>query len=118
MVILDSLSSMATTIAVIAFGVLLVILIAINILFVILPKLQEYNARRSAEKAIKAADSQQSAEGADDDISAVISLALHLSMDDAGERDGSVITIKRVSRNYSPWNSKIYGLNNFYYGKN
>jgi len=108
---------MATTIAVIAFGVLLVILIAINILFVILPKLHEYNARRSAEKATKAVESSPSA-SSDDEVYAAISLALHLALDDAGERDGSVITIKRVSRNYSPWNSKIYGLNNFYYGKN
>lgn len=43
---------------------------------------------------------------------AAISMALHLFMDDVHDKESNVITIKRIERRYSPWNSKIYGLTN------
>jgi len=43
---------------------------------------------------------------------AAISMALHLFMNDIHDEESNVITIKRIERRYSPWNSKIYGLNN------
>lgn len=44
--------------------------------------------------------------------SAAIATALHLYFDDPHDEESGVITIKTVERRYSPWNSKIYGLNN------
>jgi sodium pump decarboxylase gamma subunit len=44
--------------------------------------------------------------------SAAIATALHLYFDDPHDKESGVITIKTVERRYSPWNSKIYGLNN------
>jgi len=46
----------------------------------------------------------------DDDLAAVIGLALSLSQEVHDEESG-LVTIKRVERRYSPWSSKIYGLN-------
>ncbi|MEA4974226.1 MAG: OadG family protein [Paludibacter sp.] len=43
---------------------------------------------------------------------AAISMALHLFMNDVHDEESNVITIKRIERRYSPWNSKIYGLTN------
>lgn len=42
---------------------------------------------------------------------AAISMALHLFFNEHDE-ESNIITIKRIERRYSPWNSKIYGLNN------
>jgi len=39
-------------------------------------------------------------------------MALHLFMNEMHDEESNVITIKRIERRYSPWNSKIYGLNN------
>lgn len=44
---------------------------------------------------------------------AAISMALHLYFDDVHDNESNVIKIKRVERRYSPWSSKIHGLNNF-----
>ncbi len=44
--------------------------------------------------------------------SAAIAMALHLYYDEAHDKESEIITIKTVMRRYSPWNSKIYGLNN------
>lgn len=43
--------------------------------------------------------------------SAVIAAAVYLFLNEIHDEENRVVTIKRVSRNYSPWNSKIYGVN-------
>ena len=44
--------------------------------------------------------------------SAAIAAALHMYFDEVHDEESLVVTIKTVERRYSPWNSKIYGLNN------
>jgi len=43
---------------------------------------------------------------------AAIALALHLYTEEAHDRESGVLTIKRISRVYSPWSSKIYAVRN------
>ena len=43
--------------------------------------------------------------------SAAIATALHLYMDDTHDKESYILKINKVARRYSPWNSKIYGLN-------
>lgn len=47
---------------------------------------------------------------ANDNIIAAIGLALSLSME-VHDNEPDEITITRIQRRYSPWSSKIYGLN-------
>ncbi|HLP06364.1 MAG TPA: OadG family protein [Paludibacter sp.] len=44
--------------------------------------------------------------------SAAIAMALYLYYSDEHDEESAIITIKKVERRYSPWSSKIYGLNN------
>ena len=46
------------------------------------------------------------------EISAAIATALHLYFKEQHDEESGIITIKRVARTYSPWSSKIYGVNN------
>ncbi|HEX2970410.1 MAG TPA: OadG family protein [Bacteroidales bacterium] len=46
-------------------------------------------------------------------VSAAISVAIYLYLDDIHDKETRVMTIRKVSRTYSPWSSKIYGLNIF-----
>lgn len=43
---------------------------------------------------------------------AAMAMALHLFLSDEHDEESNIITIKRIERRYSPWNSKIYGLTN------
>jgi len=43
--------------------------------------------------------------------SAAIATALFMFMDDAHDKESYLLKIRKVTRTYSPWNSKIYGLN-------
>lgn len=46
------------------------------------------------------------------DYSAAIAMAIHLYYAEVHDEESNVVTIKTVERRYSPWSSKIYGLNN------
>ncbi|MGL5318775.1 MAG: OadG family protein, partial [Bacteroidales bacterium] len=44
------------------------------------------------------------------EVFAAIAMALHEFNNEAHDLENTVLTINRVTRNYSPWSSKIYGL--------
>lgn len=41
---------------------------------------------------------------------AAIAMALHLYLSDQHDEESNIITIKKISRRYSPWSSKLYGM--------
>jgi hypothetical protein len=45
------------------------------------------------------------------EVNAAIAMALYLYRSELHDNEETVLTIKKVARNYSPWSSKIYGLN-------
>jgi Na+-transporting methylmalonyl-CoA/oxaloacetate decarboxylase gamma subunit len=47
------------------------------------------------------------------DENAAICTALYLYFSELHDEEKYVMTVKKVSRNYSPWSSKIYGVMNF-----
>jgi glutaconyl-CoA/methylmalonyl-CoA decarboxylase subunit delta len=46
------------------------------------------------------------------EVSAAIAAAIHLYRSEMHDYENTVLTISKVSRTYSPWSSKIYGLRN------
>jgi glutaconyl-CoA/methylmalonyl-CoA decarboxylase subunit delta len=44
-------------------------------------------------------------------VSAALSAAIYLYLDEIHDKESRVMTIRKVSKTYSPWSSKIYGLN-------
>ncbi len=46
------------------------------------------------------------------ETTAAIAMALHLYLDDIHDKESGVLTIKRISKTYSPWSSKIYAVRN------
>ena len=46
------------------------------------------------------------------EATAAIAMALHLYLDEIHDKESGVLTIKRISENYSPWSSKIYAVRN------
>ena len=46
------------------------------------------------------------------EVNAAIATALFLYFDEIHDVESNVITIRKVSRSYSPWNSKIYNMRN------
>ena len=44
------------------------------------------------------------------ETAAAISMALYLNFDEVHDVENTIITIKKIQRTYSPWNSKFHGL--------
>jgi len=60
--------------------------------------------------AQKASQSSSQKSPSDEEVGAAISMALYLYTNQLHDQENPVITMIRVSRTYSPWSSKIYGL--------
>lgn len=48
------------------------------------------------------------------EVNAAISTALYLYFTEMHDEESNIVTIKKVSRAYSPWSSKIYTVHNLY----
>ena len=46
------------------------------------------------------------------EISAVIGAAVHMYTSEQHDHESAILTIKQVKKSYSPWSSKIYGIQN------
>ncbi len=102
------------------FGILVVFtaLALLVLAFSAFGKISRYNFKRKKDKAVQAdpfaAKIKSDNEDAEltSDETAAIATALHLFFSEAHDEESNVITIKRIERRYSPWNSKIYGITN------
>ena len=101
---------------VVTVGGFCIVITALVILFLIFTgfsKLVNHDFKKAKkEKKANVAPSTSTAAGwkVDEDLAVVIGLALALAKDVHDEESG-LVTIQRVERRYSPWSSKIYGLN-------
>jgi hypothetical protein len=61
-------------------------------------------------KAVSAEGHKPADDHLSGEVSAAIAMALHLFQSEMHDEENTVLTIKKVSRTYSPWSSKIYTL--------
>jgi len=110
-------NSFAFTVAIVGIMVVFMALVILTIIFGQLPKLLRFQIRNKLRKRGEVIK-ENCCEDISGETSAAIGMALHLFLDELHDHENMVITIKKVSKRYSPWSSKIYGLNNYYYRKN
>jgi len=99
-------------IAVVGYITVFLALVALYVVFTYLSKTLNYRARLKLrrEGRFKAAEEKQLF--IPGDVSAAISMALYLCHE-LHDEESNVITIKRVSKTYSPWSSKSYTIREF-----
>lgn len=104
-------TSEALIIAVVGYIVVFASLVLLFWLFNTIPKLIYMKSGRK-RKAEGSSDQDQGELGIPGDTSAAISMALHLYFSELHDEESGVLTIKKVSKSYSPWSSKIYAVRN------
>jgi len=95
---------------------LIVVTIALTLLFFVFKYMGHYfsKEKEKAELTPKVVVSSEKKAGVvTNDELAAIAIALYKYSEIMHEREETVLTINRVSRAYSPWSSKIYGLRQF-----
>ncbi len=98
--------------AVMAMGVVFTALLLLSLCFYIISKIGEAVSRKNKVKTVTAHLDEVHDSHKDHDSGeaiAAIVMALHEHLD-AHDRESTVLTINKVRRAYSPWNSKIYSL--------
>lgn len=99
------------TIALVGYGIVFTALISLVIVFVNLPKLLQINLRSKLKKQGKSSANSESL-NIEGNVNAAIAMALYMHFDQIHDEESNIITIKKVTKNYSPWSSKIYGVMN------
>ncbi len=99
------------TIALVGYGIVFTALIALVIVFVNLPRLLQINLRSKLKKQGKSSSNSESL-NIEGNVNAAIAMALYMHFDQIHDEESNIITIKKVTKNYSPWSSKIYGVMN------
>jgi len=98
---------------VIAFVGYLIVFLALVLLywfFHTLPRVIFMRVRK--ERSKKGMPVQENVADISGEEIAAISMALHLLFNDMHDEESGVLTIKKVSKAYSPWSSKIYAVRN------
>ncbi|MEN8118208.1 MAG: OadG family protein [Bacteroidota bacterium] len=100
------------TVAIVGFSIVLFSLTVLVLVFIRLPKLINMKLNRDKlRKNKKQEEVTQEDFIVEGNVTAAISLALHLYFNELHDEESNVVTIKKVRKAYSPWNSKIYGVN-------
>lgn len=100
------------TVAIVGFSIVLFSLTLLVFVFLRLPKIINIKFKKFRNKGNK----QEEKELTEDDyivegnVTAAISLAMHLYFNELHDEESNVVTIKKVKKAYSPWSSKIYSV--------
>jgi len=81
-------------------------LLLLYIMFMNITKILNWKNRKPAEGEISSIP-QTVVSG---EVNAAIAYALHMYFKEKHDYEDAILTINKVSRTYSPWSSKIYGL--------
>ncbi len=110
---LSRITSEFTTLAFVGYVIVFVALIALYFVFQYIPMLLTYITKRELKRKLKRQGLRE--EVIDDititgEVSAAISTALHLFFNEMHDDEKTVLTIRKISKRYSPWSSKIYNV--------
>lgn len=100
------------------FGLVLVLLLVLVFIMKLFGKLMQPKAKKTQEvqttatEPIMAVTSEE--DGMTAETSAAIAMALHLYYNGVHDEEPTQITIRRIERKYSPWNAKLFGMNNLH----
>jgi glutaconyl-CoA/methylmalonyl-CoA decarboxylase subunit delta len=108
----SNINALNVLIAVVGYVIVFGALVLLFVIFNSLPKLINLNLKRKRRKEGKAEeDDIMLIEG---NITAAISMALYMNLNELHDEESGIITIRKISKQYTPWSSKIYSTNTFF----
>ena len=108
----SNISGANITIAIVGYVIVFIALVLLYFVYNTIPKLINIKVRRKLKKEGKCEECGDLHIGGD--VNAAISMALYLYFNEIHDEESDVITIKRISKQYTPWSSKIYSTNSYF----
>jgi uncharacterized membrane protein len=104
-------STADVVISVVGYVIVFIALLCLYAFFHFLPRLLFINLKRVlARKGRKPKEVHEVMVSGE--VIAAVSMGLYLTYSELHDEDSGVLTIKKISRAYSPWSSKIYAVRN------
>ena len=107
---LSLIDSKALMMTITGYGIVLASLAFVAFLFIRLHSIQDFLERRRMKKDGHPGIPEKPRTSITGEENAAIATALYLFFAELHDEEKYVMTIRKVSRNYSPWSSKIYGV--------
>lgn len=111
--VLKGIDGQAGAIVLVGYSIVFVALIIMYLMFkYVVPLFFKIKLYRKAAKEGRSLDESEKTQrpGA---VNAAIATALYLYFDEQHDVESNIITIRKVSKTYSPWSSKIHSMRNF-----
>ena len=99
------------TVTLVGFSIVLFSLTLLVVVFTRLPKLINMNWKKLVRRNKSQEEPETEDYNIEGNVTAAISMALHLYFSELHDEESNVVTIKKVRKAYSPWSSKIYSVN-------
>ncbi|MCF8217405.1 MAG: OadG family protein [Bacteroidales bacterium] len=103
----------AIIIAISGYLIIFTALVLLYLVFNNIPKLIKMNlrSRRKNQKGIEETTKEEHFD-TPGEVNAAIATALYMYFNELHDEESNIITMQKISKRYSPWSSKIYGLRN------
>jgi glutaconyl-CoA/methylmalonyl-CoA decarboxylase subunit delta len=111
----SQISGFGVTLAVVGYVTVFVVLALLYVVFSNIPKIIRLNVRKKLIRAGKIKEAMQEDINMVGEENAAIGMALHLFLNEAHDIEDTVLTIKNIRKEYSPWSSKIYNINQLHH---
>ena len=108
---LSAIGSENFTIAIVGYLIVFTALVTLVVVFTNLPKLISKELRNRLLKRVDEVEKDKTVGEISGEENAAIAMAVYLYFNEMHDEESNIITIRKVSKTYSPWSSKIYGLN-------
>jgi Na+-transporting methylmalonyl-CoA/oxaloacetate decarboxylase gamma subunit len=109
--ILKIFSDADLVIALVGYTIVFLALVLLFTFFFFLPKLLYLKVKKSKKKDDLPID-KAGIITVSGEITAAIAMGLHQFLNELHDEESGILTIKKVSKTYSPWSSKIYAVRN------
>lgn len=108
------LAPLTWTIVIVGMGIVFIALLLVYLFFrYLLTYILNFRFRSFArKKGIDPAEMHTAKTIQSGEVNAAIAMALYSYFNELHDVESGVITIRRVSKNYSPWSSKLYNMKN------
>ncbi|MBN2236491.1 MAG: OadG family protein [Bacteroidales bacterium] len=101
----------AISLSIIGYLIVLISLMFLWLIYTLIPKAIHFFTNQSFRRRRGNTEDSEEFQGQiSGEVTAAISAALYLYLNEQHDQESGKITIKEVTRRYSPWSSKIYGM--------
>jgi len=113
-ILLAALGKFSFIVAFVGYLVVFAALVLLFLIFTNIPRLYHIQIRKQLRRKGKVVDrDKECCMDISGETNAAIGLALYMYFNELHDHENMVITIDKVSKRYSPWSSKLYGLTNY-----